>query len=229
MTTSGTYSFSPSLAELVLSAYSRCGIRRTALLQEHFADARMESNLLLGEWANKGINLWTIDQQTISLVQGTATYALSPETVLILDGFIRTTSSGINTDRLIFPISRTDYASLASKQQQAPPTVFWFDRLSTPTITFWQVPDGNGPYQFVYYQMRQTQDANLPGGLNVEIPWRFLDAFGWSLAERLAIIYAPDRAQGLAMKAKESWGIAAGANVEDVPLFVTPSLQGYFR
>ena len=230
MATSGTFSFAPSLAEIVLVCYARCGKRRPELVQEHFENARMESNLLLAEWANKGINLWEIDQQTINLTQGLATYPIPQETVFVLDGFIRTTDSGGNLyDRIIFPISRSDYAALTIKADQAPPTIFWFDRLVSPSVTFWQVPDNGGPYQFVYYRMRQTQDSVVAGGSQVEIPYRFLDAYAWELTARLALIYAPDRAMAINSKAKESWNFAAGADVEDVPMVITPVLAGYFR
>ena len=76
MTTSGTYSFDPSLGELVLYAYNLIGIRNTSLTQEHMEAARMASNMVLAGWSNKGVNLWTVDLQTVPLVAGQATYAV---------------------------------------------------------------------------------------------------------------------------------------------------------
>jgi len=145
MSTSGTYSFGPSSGEVVLLALSRCQVRRAAILQEHLTDARMETNLMLVDWANRGgPNLWKVDLVTQALTQGTATYNVDPQTIMILDAYIEYGSPA--TDRLIFPISRTEYASYPDKTIQNVPTVFWFDRLIAPTITLWAAPDGNGPY-----------------------------------------------------------------------------------
>ena len=159
MTTSGTFSYNPSLGEQGQIAFGRIGVRRTELTPAHMADLRTAANDLLAEWSNMTPNLWEVGLQTTSLVQGTATYTVAAETVMVLDLYISTGTPA--TDRLIFPISRSEYASYPNKTQQGFPTVFWFDRLVTPTITLWPVPDGNGPYTMNYYTVRQTQDANL--------------------------------------------------------------------
>ena len=126
MATSGTFLFAPSTGEVVLSAFARLQIRRPEILAEHLINARMETNFLLVEWANLQVNLWEVDLQTVSLVQGTATYTVPADTVMILDAYV--TPSGA-TDRLIFPISRSEYASYPDKTIQNTPSVFWFDRL----------------------------------------------------------------------------------------------------
>ena len=142
MTTSGTYAFNPSLGELTLYAYNLIGVRNTAVLQEHMTAARMASNLLLANWANRGVNLWAVDLITVPLVQGQATYSVDSNTVVMLDAYIETVTDGVATDRIILPVSRTEYASYPNKQQQGFPTVFWFDRLISPEVTLWPVPDG---------------------------------------------------------------------------------------
>jgi len=88
MATSGTYTFNPSLGELTLYAYNLIGVRNTALVQEHMQTARMATNLLLARWSNQGVNLWAVDLQTVPLVQGTSTYAVPNDTVMILDAYI---------------------------------------------------------------------------------------------------------------------------------------------
>ena len=88
MTTSGTYNFAPSVGELVVAAYRRIQIHRSELTSEHFTDAKTECNLLQVQWANLGPLLWTVDLQTINLVQGTATYSVPADTVMMLDAYI---------------------------------------------------------------------------------------------------------------------------------------------
>lgn len=229
MTASGTYSFNPSVGELVLNAYSRINIRRPALLAEHMVDARVEANLLQTEWMNKGVNLWTVDLITTVLVQGTATYNVDPTTVMILDAYIETSSGGTTNDRIIEPVSRTEYASFPDKTLQSPPTVFWFDRLIAPTITLYPTPDGNGPYTLKYYRFRQIQDANVPAGVTPEIPNRWLDAFAAGLAHRLSRIYAPQLEQLRKADAMEAWMIAAAQDVENTPFYIFPGLSSYYR
>ena len=105
--TSGTYNFAPSLGEVVLTAFSRIGIRRTEILETHLQDAKQEANLLLAKMSNLQPNLWTVDQQALPLLQGVATYTVPAETVMILDAFVRYGSDNA-IDRTIYPISRSE-------------------------------------------------------------------------------------------------------------------------
>lgn len=229
MSTSNTFAFNPSFGEMVTLAYGRCGVRRTAIVREHMEDARMEANMLLAEFANRGPNLWSVSLETNILVPGVKTYNVPAETVMVLDAYIRTSSGGVNTDRIITPVSRTDYASYPNKEQQGIPTVFWFDRGIAPTITLWQVPDASQAYTLQYYVYTQIQDASLPNGTTMDLPYRFLDAFVAGLAAKLALIYAPDRYDRLSAVADRSWTIAATQDVENTPVYVTPGTSGYWR
>ena len=225
--TSGTYNFAPSLGEVVLNAFARIGVRRTEIEQSHLSDARLEANLLLARLATTEPNLWTVDLQALPLLQGSATYTVPAETVMILDAYIRYGSP--STDRSIYPISRSEYSTYPNKSQQAFPTVFWFDRLISPTITLWPVPDGNGPYTLFYYRVRQIQDAEFTNGQNIEIPYLWLDAFTAGLAYRLARIYAPPLEGQRKMDADEAWKLASGQDTENVNLVFSPGLSSYFR
>ena len=229
MTTSGTYSFSPSLGELTLYSFNLCGIRNTALLQEHMEAARMSSNLMLSRWSNQGVNLWAVDLVTVPLVAGQSTYSVDANTVMILDAYLGITNSGPEIDRIIMPISRTEYASYPNKSQQGFTTVYWFDRLLSPTITLWPVPDGNSAQVLKYYRVRQIQDSNFTSGQNVEIPYLWLEAFAYGLSARLAVIFAPDKVQILKPMADESYQIAADQNVEYAQQYISPQISGYFR
>lgn len=225
--TSGLYQFSPSLGETVLTAYARIGVRRAELEQSHLDDAKQEANLLLAKISNMQPNLWSVDLQALPLLQGSGTYTVPAETVMILDAFIR--YGNPTTDRSIYPISRSEYATYPTKSLQAFPTIFWFDRLISPTITLWPVPDGNGPYTLYYYRVRQVQDANYINGQNIEIPYLWLDAFTAGLAYRLARIYAPQLEGQRKTDADEAWQIAATQGVENVNLVISPGLSSYFR
>ena len=184
--TSGTYTFNPGLGETVLYAFNLCGLRATSLVQEHFESARMAANMLLGRWSSQGVNLWAVDLQTVALVQGQATYSVPANTVVMLDAYVTITSGTQTTNRIITPISRTAYANYSEPTRQGMPTVFWMDRLLSPTVTLWLVPDGTQT-SLSYYRIRQVQDAVLTDGSQVEIPPYFLEAFAHGLAARCSL------------------------------------------
>lgn len=226
-TTSGTYSFLPDNASLVLQAYSRCGLRRTSFTQEHMVDARMELNLMLSSWANKGVNLWTFELATQTLLQGVATYNVPDSTVMMVDAYIETGTPAVG--RMITSISRSDYAALPNKETQGRPTSYWFNRDISPKVTLWPVPDQDSVYTLRYWKLNQIQDGNLTNSEIPDLPYRWLDAMVAGLAARLAAIYAPERMQILDKKAEEAYQIAADQDVENVPLSISPVLEQYYR
>ena len=230
MTTSGTYTFNPSLGELTLHAFNLIGLRNTSLTQEHMQSSRIATNLMLANWSNRGVNLWAVDLVTVPLVAGQATYNVDANTVVILDAYMQTDNgSGDPIDRIILPVSRTEYASYPNKEQQGFTTTFWFDRLIAPTVTLWPVPDGTSAQYLKYYRVRQIQDSNLQGGQNVEIPYLWLDAFATGLAERLARIWNPQLVQITKPLADEAYKIAADQNVETAQQYISPQISGYYR
>jgi len=226
-TYSGTFNFLPSTGEIGLTAFGRIGVKRTAITASHMAELRNAANFLLSEWSNQAPNLWEVGLISTPLVAGTATYNVTAQTVMILDMYI---SYGTpNIDRLIFPISRSEYAAYPDKTVQGVPTVFWFDRLISPTVTLWPVPDSAATYTANYYSVRQTYDANLGSAESPEIPYRFLEAFTSGLAWKLAEIYAPQLEDKLFNRYSRAWGIAAAQDTENVPFYITPGIGGYFR
>jgi len=231
LSSSGTYNFSVSNGEVVLAAYERIKIFAPSIRVEHMMTARRELNFLLAEAANKQVNLWKVDKVSVPLINGQAEYAVDPKTVMILDGWITTgvSSPSDANDIYIVPISRTEYASYPNKAQQGFPTSYWYDRLVSPTITLWPVPDGSSATILKYYRVRQVQDANLQNGQTVEIPYRWLEAFADGLAYRLARIWSPQMAAGLKQVADESYQIAAAQDVESVNTYISPMIGSYFR
>lgn len=226
--TSGTYNWNPSMGEGVLYAFSLAGVKRTALTQQHFEDARMATNLLMSAWSARGVNLWQVDRQEITLVKGCSTYPVPSNTIVMLDAYITLNSGAGAIDRLILPISRTEYASYSNKHNQGFPTTYWFDRLLSPQVTLWPVPDGTQS-KFHYYRLRQSQDSVLANGTQMEMPIYFLEAYTLGLAWRLALIWNPGAAPGLKALADESYGIAANQNVETAQVYISPMLGGYYR
>lgn len=229
MTASGTFNYNPSLGELTLYAFNLCGIRNTALLQEHMESARMAANLLLGRWSSEGVNLWMVNLQTIPLVAGQAEYNLPANNIVMLDTYIETDNGGGQPiDRLILPISRTEYASYPNKEQQGFPTTYWQNRLINSTVTLWPVPDGTQT-ALKFYQVCQIDDADFFNGQTVNVPVYFLEAFAFGLAQRLALIWAPDKVMMLKPLADEAYNIAVQQNVETAQQYISPMISGYFR
>lgn len=238
MSTSGTYNFNPSLGELTIYAFNLCEIRGTAITQEHMESSRMAMNMMLSNWSNRGVNLWAVDLQTINLVQGQSTYSVPDNTVVMLDAYCEITTGTQPIDRIILPVSRTEYASYPNKSQQGFPTVFWFDRLISgsrstgsagPQVTLWPVPDGTSAQIMKYYRVRQVQDSAFTNGQTVEIPYLWLEAAAYGLAQRLALIWNPQKVGLIKPLADEAYMIAAEQNVETANFYLSPQVQGYFR
>lgn len=226
MSTSGTYTFNPSAGELTLYAYQLIGLRPTSLVQEHMDSARTAMNMMLANWSNKGVNLWEVTKTVVPLVAGQSTYAIPAQTVVMLDAYVASGSPEI--DRIILPISRTEYASYPNKAQEGYPTVFWFDRLLSPTVTLWPVPDGSQT-SLVYYAVNRLQDANMNGTEQVDIPPIWLEAFAYGLAFRLGMIWAPEKAATMKPLADEAYEVAAAQNIETSQVYISPMLSSYFR
>lgn len=191
-------------------------------------NARMALNLLLAEWANNTPNLWEVDLQIMPLAHGVETYSVPAATVMILDMYISTGTGTATIDRIIWPVSRTEYASYSNKLVQGVPTVFWYDRLISQNVTFFPVPDGGGPYTAKFYSVRQTQDADVSSGYNIEIPYRFYEAYCAGLAWKLAEIYAPQLEDKLFARYDRAMGIALKQDTENVGMTIMPGLGGYY-
>ena len=234
MTTSGTSTFNLDLNNLVEEAFERCGAElRTGY---DMRTARRSLNLLTIEWANKGINLWTVEQGSIPMVQGTVTYSLPVDTIDLLDHVIRT-QSGINqTDINITRISVDTYSTIPNKLAQGRPIQVWINRQSganytaTPTvgidypsINVWPCPDQSNYYTFVYWRLRRIQDAG--NGVDTQdIPFRMLPAMVAGLAYYLSL-KIPDalpRVPMLKAMYDESWQLAADEDREKASLRLAP-------
>lgn len=231
MTSSGTYSFGINNGEIIIDAYERCEIFMPQLEQKHFYTARRQLNLMLtSEWSNIPVNLWEVTLNSQALTQGTATYTLPANVITILDAY-RSTQQGTvsQTDIFMTPISRDDYAAYPLKQTQAPPTQYWLNRQTTPTVTLYPVPDNGGPYFLNYYAWIRTQDANLPSGETPDVVNRWLDAACAGLAYRVARTFAPAKMASLKVDYQEALALAKAQDTEAVPIRIIPKFRGYYQ
>lgn len=228
MTSSGTYNFFASNADIVMGAYSRLQIRRPEMTAQHLTDAAHQANLLMVEFGNKQPNLWTSELQTVPLIGGTATYTLPARTIMILICYLRTSTGLTQNDRVLWPQSTIEYGSIPNKNEEGFPSIYWFNRQITPTITFYLVPDQSDVYTAEIQAVRQIQDISLPSGETADLPYRWLDAFEAGLAHRLARSYKPELEQLRKADYAEAWTIAATQDVENVALNINPSISGYY-
>jgi hypothetical protein len=226
MATSGVANFNLDLSEIVEEAFERCGAElRTGY---DLRTARRSLNLLFADWANRGINMFTFEQGTINLVPGVASYQLPADTVDLLEHVIRTGAGNASTqaDLTITRISVSTYATIPNKLQQARPIQIWVERLDTPRVTLWPVPDNSQSYQLVYWRMRRIQNAG--DGVNtMDMPFRFIPCMVAGLAYYLAmkIPGAIERVEVLKSQYDEAWQLAAGEDQEKAALRFVPRQQ----
>jgi len=189
-------------------------------------------------YANSTVGAQTV-AGTISSATPAGTYSVDPNTVVILDAYCETTTNSAQPiDRIILPVSRTEYASYPNKQQTGFPTTFWFDRLISssrstgspgPSVTLWPVPDGTSSQLFKYYRVRQLQDSNYTSGQTVEIPYLWMEAYAYALGHRLSVMWNPQKSMMLKPLADEAYQVAAEQNVETAQFYFSPQIQSYFR
>ncbi len=236
MATTGTYTFAPSAADLILYSFGMIGIRRAQITTEHLEDAYMAASMAMVDFSNRNPNRWAMETQDVALLQGVPTYNLEPRTLAIALAYIDTSNLATPptvTSRVLGPLSATDYGSLPVKLTQGPPTSFFFN-LATPipTVSVWPTPDQNGPYLLRLQTFRQMQDVQLAGGLGIDSPYRFLEAVALGIASRLAVSYPPKAGLGpadLNTAYQNAFQLAAQRDQESTPMYVRPQMAGYFR
>ena len=223
MATSGTTAFNMDLTEIVEEAFERAGGELRTGYDLRTASRSM--NLMFSNWANRGLNMFTYEQGSINLVAGTATYNLPADTVDLLEHVIRTGAGSASTqaDLTITRISVSTYATIPNKLAQGRPIQVWIERLDTPRITVYPIPDNSQPYVFVYWRLRRMQDAGT--GVNtMDMPFRFYEAMTAGLAYHLALKIpgAMDRLQILKQQYDEAWTLAADEDREKAAVRFVP-------
>lgn len=224
MALSGTTTFNLDLNELVEEAFERCGSElRTGY---DLRTARRSLNLITAEWANRGINLWTIEQGSVALTQGTITYNLPTDTIDLIEQVIRTGTGSNQQDININRISAPTYGVIPNKNATGRPIQVWINRQVTqPIINVWPTPEDNS-YTFVYWALRRIEDAG--NGVNTQdIPFRFLPCLVAALAFYLSLKIpdAGDRTQFLKQEYEEQWTLASTEDREKSDLRIAPRRQ----
>ena len=224
MATSGTTAFNLDLNLLVEEAFERCGAElRTGY---DLKTATRSLNLITIEWANRGVNLWTIEEGTVSLTDGTATYPLPSNTIDLVSQVIRTGSENTQEDISISRMAVPTFASIPNKNSSGRPNQVYIDRKTdTPTITLWPVPD-NDDYTFVYWRMKRIEDAGT-GVNSQEVPFRFLPCLVAGLAYYLSLKIpgAGESTQFLKQDYEEQWILASTEDREKATLLISPRQQ----
>ena len=214
MATSGSRDFNLDIAEMIEEAYERCGLEmRTGYDAK---TARRSLNLMFAEWANRGLNLWTVEQATITLTQGQAQETLGAEVVDILEVVLR--RDGNDTE--ITRIGRGEYLRQVDKAQTGRPVQFYFDRGITPVINLWPAPE-NSTDQLVYYYVQRIDDAGALAN-TTEMPFRFYPCAVAGLAYYIGMKKAPERLQILKAVYEEEFQRAAEEDEDRVPLRIVP-------
>jgi len=215
MTTSGSRDFNLDVGEIIEEAYERCGLEvRTGY---DARTARRSLNLMFADWANRGLNLWTVKQGTITLTAGQGQQTLTDDVVDILEVTLRRSGTDYDVER----ISRGEYATLPNKTTQGRPSQFYFDRQIDPVINLWAVPE-NSTDQLVYYYVQRIQDADALVN-TTDMPFRFYPCMVAGLAYYLAMKRAPERIQLLKSVYEEEFQRAAEEDEARVSLKLQPS------
>ena len=226
MATSGTTTFNMDFTEIAEEAWERAG--REMRSGYDLRTARRSMNLLTIEWQNRGVNLWTIEEGSVNLIEGTSQYTLAEDTIDLLDHVIRTNSGNASTqsDLTINRISVSTYASIPNKLTKSRPIQVWIDRQrDAPILNLWPVPDKSDTYVLRYWRIRRIQDAGS-GVQTADMNYRFLPCLVAGLAYNIAL-KVPELVQRIPMLKEvyaEAFALAAAEDREKTSTYYRPRI-----
>ena len=219
MTTSSSTNFELDVAEYIEEAFERCGLElRTGY---DLQTAKRSMNIMLAEWANRGLNQWTIEQRTQSLIANDSDYSLGTDVIDILSAVVRRSTTDFSMSR----ISRDTYLATPNKSTTGRPTQFFLDRQITPNLKIWPTPE-NSTDVIIYDALTRMQDADAVTN-TMEIPFRFYPCLTAGLAYYISMKKAPDRIQLLKTVYEEEFERAMGEDRDRSSFTVTPQLNYY--
>jgi hypothetical protein len=218
MATSGTTDFNLSIDEIIEEAYERCGMRMTSGYQLN--TGRRSLNLLFLDWANRGLNLWTIEEASYVLT-GSAEITLDSDTVNVLSAIIRDNTQSPSVDITIDRISREEYLNIPDKQTGARPAQYYVQRANTFKVFLYPRP--NSAYTFVYYRIRRIEDSGVYTN-TADVNFRFLPCLASGLAYMLSLKFAPDRTAALKQIYEEDFTRAALEDRDTASVSFVPDL-----
>ena len=218
MATSGTTSFDLSIEEIIAEAFERCGL--SVRSGYDLRTSRRSLNLLFAEWANRGLNLWTIEQRTKTLTAGTTSYDLDADLVDILSAVLFT-ANDTTVDKQLERLSRAEYLHISKKTTSAVSTQYYLERSITPKLFLYPTP--NAADTFKYYALTRIQDAGTYSG-NAEVPFRFLPCLVAGLSYYIAMKKAPERIQLLKQVYEDEWTRASQEDSTRSSLRIVPNV-----
>ena len=214
MAVSGSKDFELDVAEYIEEAYERCGkISRSGY---DLRTAKRSMNLMFAEWANRGLNQWTIEQTTIAMVSGTSTYNMAADTVDILSAVLRRSSTDYSMDRL----SRSDWLALPNKSTSGRPNQYFLDRQLTPVLRVYLTPE-NSTDSIIVDRLVRIDDADTQQN-TLEVPFRFYPALAAGLAYYMSVKIAPDRTPMLEQEYEKAMALAISGDRDRSSFFVVP-------
>ncbi len=219
MATSGTFA-SFNVGDLLEEAYERAGLEMRSGYD--LRTGIRTFNFLMAEWANRGLNLWTIDEETISVTSGDNTYTATANTIDIIDHVIRDSNS---LDTPLERISSTQWAMINKKTQTGKPSLINVERARDATnITLWPVPNAN--YTLVYWRLRRMEEAGAVGN-DPDLPFRFIPALTAGLAYHIALKKSreAERIPFLKGEYEEAFNLAADEDRDRSSLWFVPDLR----
>lgn len=228
MAASGSKNFELDVADYVEEAFERCGLElRTGY---DLKTATRSLNLMLAEWANRGLNQWTITQKVLTLVKDTTSYTIDSTnptaTIDVLDVFIRETLGGVSTDVPMTRMSRSQYANISTKSTTGKPNQYLIDKQISPLVKIWPAPDQNSKYELYLNVLTRIDDADV-GANTMDIPFRFFPCLAAGLAYYLALKRAPEKVGMLKQLYEEEFQRALSQDEDRASFRVAPDLRGY--
>ena len=219
MATSSSTDFELDVTGYIEEAFERCGLEvRTGY---DLKTAKRSLNLMLAEWANRGLNQWTIEQRSQALTEGDGEYTLGTDIIDILSVVVRRS----NTDYALIRLSRDEYLTIPDKTTESRPNQFFLDRHVTPNLKIWPLPE-NSTDVLHYDALTRIQDADTYIN-TMEVPFRFYPCLAAGLAYYLAVKRAPDRVQLLKAIYEEAFERAATEDRDRSSFNVVPSFEYY--
>jgi len=224
MAVSGTYAFNLDLSDAMEEAFERAGLELRSGYD--YRTARRSINLLMLEWQNRGLNLWTVKEGTQALTEGTSAYALDAKIFDIIEACVRTNAgdSSSQQDQTLSRISVSQYAHLSNKLTQSKPLQYQIDKAPAQiTVNLWPVPD-SASYTFVYYYLERIDDAGSAASNNMDVPARFLPCLVAGLSYQLSLKFPNAASRSSVLKAdyEEQWNLAADADREKASIYIAP-------
>jgi hypothetical protein len=221
MAVSGSTDFNLDAAEVIQEAYERCGLQEIS--GKDLRTAVRSMNLLMAEWANRGINLWTVTLGTQSTTASDKDYSLGTDIVDVLEVSVRDSN---DNDVTLSRISRADYEMLPSKDSEGKPSQFYFERTTTPTLFVYPTPDLS-TYTIRYYYLKRLDDIDLPTQ-DPNIPFRFLPCLTAGMAYYIAMKKAPQMMPNLKQVYEEEFKRAMDEDRDRASFSAVPG-RSYFN